>query len=88
MTPQAAAQPPSTTPGSGRRRGPVKITVNLLARAMDKLEEICGWSGESKTDAINRAIQLYALYYEAVRNGEKLRIVSADGTQQREIHIL
>lgn len=65
----------------------MKITVNLLARVMDKLEEITDWSGESKTDAINRSIQLYSLYNEAVRKGETFRIVSADGTQ-RDLHIL
>ncbi|WP_203780154.1 hypothetical protein [Paractinoplanes rishiriensis] len=65
----------------------MKITVNLLARVMDKLEEITDWTGESKTDAINRAIQLYGLYQDAVRKGETFRLVSADGTQ-RDVHIL
>jgi hypothetical protein len=65
----------------------VKITVNLVARVMDKLEEITDWSGESKTDAINRAIQLYGIYNDAVRKGETFRVVSADGTQ-RDLHIL
>ncbi|GIE93871.1 hypothetical protein Ari01nite_13360 [Paractinoplanes rishiriensis] len=87
LPPQASPEPPAPRPGPGRRRGPVKITVNLLARVMDKLEEITDWTGESKTDAINRAIQLYGLYQDAVRKGETFRLVSADGTQ-RDVHIL
>jgi metal-responsive CopG/Arc/MetJ family transcriptional regulator len=65
----------------------VKITVNLLAKVLTKLEEVCDMTGESRTDAINRSIQLYALYHEAVEKGEQFRIVGRDG-REREFFVL
>ena len=41
--------------------GPLeRITVNLIARASRALQAVAELTGDSKTDSINRAIQIYA----------------------------
>ncbi|MFI7546038.1 hypothetical protein [Actinoplanes sp. NPDC049599] len=84
---EAVTPPPTAPPRSRGRRGPVKLTVNLLARVMDRLEEVCGFTGESRTDAINRSIQLYALYHDTVRDGGTFVVRARDG-REREFHVL
>lgn len=57
-----AEQPPS----AGRGHGPLeKITVNLTPRTVAALELLVEMTGNSKTDSINRAIQIYS-YLESV----------------------
>lgn len=63
-----------------------KVTVNLLPRTVAALEEASEAAGQSKTDTINRAVQLYNWIQRRLDAGESLQIVSQDG-QTREIHI-
>lgn len=84
---EASPAPPDTTTGRRGRRGPIKITVNLLSRTLTALERACGLTEESRTDAINRAIQLYAFFQEAIASGHSVRLVAKDGTE-REVHLL
>jgi hypothetical protein len=88
-TPATDGAPEPPTPGKGRRgrRGPIKITVNLLARTLTALEEVCGITEESRTDAINRAVQFYAFYQKKLKEGHSVRLVGQDGVE-REIHLL
>lgn len=69
------------------RRDSVKVSVNLLARVDDRLEGVCGITGESRTEAINRSIALYALYHDTVAAGGVFTIRTADG-REREFHVL
>lgn len=50
-----------------------RVTVNLAPRAVRALEKSVGLTGDSKTDTINRALQVYA-YLEEVwhRDGQVL----------------
>ena len=52
----------------GRRHGgsgPLeRITVNLIARASRALQAVSERTGDSKTDSINRAIQVYSYLTE------------------------
>jgi hypothetical protein len=51
---------------TGRGHGPLeKITVNLTPRTVAALELLVEVTGNSKTDSINRAIQIYS-YLETV----------------------
>ncbi|MFU8875522.1 hypothetical protein [Micromonospora sp. SL4-19] len=78
-----------TLPESGGRGGrgkPIKLTVNLIARAWAALEDSCRLTGESKTDAVNRALQLYAFFQKSVQSGHVLKLVGPDG-KEREIHL-
>jgi hypothetical protein len=62
--------------GQGKRRyttrsqnAPLeRVTVNLTVRASRALEEAAKLTGDSKTDTINRALQIYA-YLEQVTQG-------------------
>ncbi len=46
--------------GSGSGGSLERVTVNLTPRSSKALEEVVGLTGDSKTDSINRAIQIYA----------------------------
>src|SRR5213593_2900467 len=48
------------TPGLSR------VTVNLTPRSMQALDRVSVAVGESKTDAINRALQVYAFLREVL----------------------
>lgn len=55
--------------------GPLeRITVNLVPRASQALQRVIGITGDSKTDAINRAIQLYEFIEEIEANGGDILI--------------
>lgn len=45
--------------------GPLeRVTVNLVARASRALQKVVDLTGDNKTDAINRAVQVYAYLEE------------------------
>ena len=46
-----------------------RVTVNLVARASRALQLVSDLTGDTKTDSINRAIQVYAYLEEIVSNG-------------------
>jgi hypothetical protein len=73
------------TPKSGGGNGPLeRVTVNLVAKAAQALQAIAELTGDSKTDSINRAIQVYA-YLEAIssRGGAIYVRESADSELER-----
>lgn len=87
--------------GSGRRSGGgggrmsppsggglTRVTVNLNRQAVQALEVISGATGYSKTDTINRALQIYAIVQELMeRSGGTLQVKLGDGEVER-IHIV
>ena len=65
-----------------------RVPVNLTPRSVTALERTSRVTGDSKTDTINRALQVYSLIQEmAERNNGSLRIVHEDGSTER-IHLL
>jgi hypothetical protein len=56
---------------TGRNQhGPLeRVTVNLSARAARALEEAAKLTGDSKTDTINRALQIYAYFEQITQDG-------------------
>ena len=74
--------------GSGGGGGLVRMTVNLTPRAHRDLLKVSQATGLSRTDAMNRAVQVYALIEELLsREGGALTIKRRDGTEER-IYIL
>jgi hypothetical protein len=71
--PSPSAATNTGTPGRGPGSGGSleRVTVNLTPRSSKALEEVVRLTGDSKTDSLNRAIQIYA-YIE--------HILSAGGT--------
>ncbi|MEV6013390.1 hypothetical protein AB0M29_42395 [Streptomyces sp. NPDC051976] len=51
-----------------------RVTVNLSARSSAALETASGLSGDTKTDTINRAIQVYAYLEEMASRGGELYV--------------
>jgi hypothetical protein len=56
----------SSAAGSG---GTERVTVNLSPRAARALETATALTGETKTDAINRALQIYAFLEQVTDQG-------------------
>ena len=67
-------------PGRGHGGSLTKVTVNLIPRAVNALEEVSATTGETKTESINRAVQLYAWVHKMLDDGESVQVVSRDGT--------
>lgn len=67
----------------------IKVTVNLTPRTVDAMEIACARTGDSKTDTINRALQVYQLVLDLLRagDGRSLVIRHPDGETER-VYIL
>jgi len=58
-----------------------KLTVNLVSRSTDAMEVASVLTGDSRTDTVNRALQVYAyLMDQIILGGRLLRLVDPDGT--------
>jgi hypothetical protein len=71
------ADPRGEAENTGRTRGGAvgeRVTVNLSARASRALEQVTALTGDSKTDAISRALSVYAFFEETTANGGSLYI--------------
>ena len=59
-----------TARGRGDGEAPLeRVTVNLTARAARALELAVNLTGDSKTDTVNRALQIYAFLEQASAQG-------------------
>jgi hypothetical protein len=69
----------------GRRGGTSleRVTVNLTRRASDALEQLDRLTGESKTDSINKALQLFA-YLQQVQQNNGAIYVREPGSKELE----
>jgi hypothetical protein len=69
----------------GRRGGSSldRVTVNLTRRASDALEQLDRLTGESKTDSINKALQLFA-YLQQVQQDNGAIYVREAGSRELE----
>jgi hypothetical protein len=56
-----------------------RVTVNLVPRASKALQLAVDITGDSKTDTINRAIQMYAYFEHTVREGGTILVRDQDG---------
>ena len=86
----ADAAPPGSEPPSGSHGGGglTRVTVNLNRQALHALESLSERTGYSKTDAINRALQIYFIVQEIMdRNAGSLTVRHADGQIER-VHII
>jgi hypothetical protein len=93
---QSAVEERTTGGGTGAQRhgpsgerghggsGPLeRVTVNLIARASRALQRVVEITGDSKTDALNRAIQVYAYLEEVEANGGDILVREAKDTEPR-----
>jgi hypothetical protein len=86
-------QEPSRSNDAGTAAGTssslTKITVNLVPRTAVALDSACATTGDSKTDTINRAVQLYQLMTELMADGWAVYLEKeTDGLRMRErVHL-
>ena len=74
----------AATAGGGG--GPLEsVTVNLTHRASLALESAARLTGDSKTDTINRALQIYAFLEEIVVNGGAILVQESKDARPRLI---
>jgi hypothetical protein len=64
-----------------------KITVPLCRKATDELERVHKLTGISKTDLVNRAIQLYGFVHLETGSGNELLLRRPDQTTH-VVHLL
>lgn len=60
-----------------------RVTVNLTPRARTALENTVQRSGDSKTDTINRALQLYNYLDEVMHSGGAVYVQDPNGKPER-----
>jgi len=73
----------------GRGGGPPleKVTVNLTKRSVEALDDLVEATGETKTDAINKALQVYAFIQRQLDAGGALYLREAGGDQAERLQI-
>jgi len=82
MTPTAPAATSATTTTV------TKLTVNLTPRAATALEEAAGINGETKTNAVNRAIQAYAFLTRMMADGWDLVLRDPKEAREQRVQFL
>ena len=65
-----------------------KVTVNLIPKAWDAANETSAWTGLTRTDVINRALQAYAWMERETARGGEILIRSKDGVTERLVQFL
>ncbi|MBW8482998.1 hypothetical protein [Actinomadura parmotrematis] len=87
--PAEEAGAPGGTSRPGRAGGPLeRLTVNLTARSSRALEEAVRMTGDSKTDTVNRAVQLYALIEEIITSGGTVYVREAGGDELQRLRFI
>jgi len=72
----------------GGRGGLERVTVNLTPRSSAALELAVRLTGDTKTDTINRALQIYAFLEQVARNGGSLHVREAEGEELERLKFL
>ena len=75
------SKPEGRKSGGGRFE---RVTVNLAPLSSSALEHASSITGDSKTDTINRALQIYAMLADAVDNGGAVLLRYPDGEVERQ----
>lgn len=82
--PQQNARRSRRSGGHGLER----ITVNLTARSSSALDLAVELTGDTKTDTINRAIQIYAYLEKVIRNGGSVHVREEEGADLERLKIV
>ncbi|MFB9415623.1 hypothetical protein [Dactylosporangium matsuzakiense] len=75
-------QPPVREGGSHER-----VTVNLTKKTSDALTEAVRLSRDSKTDTINKALQVYALLQQVEADGGAIYLRENAGAEQERLRV-
>jgi hypothetical protein len=77
------------TPGRGTGSGgPLeRVTVNFTARSSHALDEVVRLTRDSKTDSLNRAIQIYAYIEQVLQSGGSIYIRESPDSELERLKI-
>jgi hypothetical protein len=81
-------QPNALWTRRGGGRGLERITVNLTSRSSAALELAVAICGDTKTDTINRAIQIYAYLEKVIRDGGSVHVREESGAELERLKIV
>ena len=86
----AAVRSRGRAPHGSNGDGPAseRVTVNLAPRAVTALEELVRSTGDSKTDSINQALQIYAYIRAHLDAGGTFYLRDQDSNELERLHIL
>jgi hypothetical protein len=73
---------------SGQRQLLDRLSVSLIPRTVEELEQLHEKTGMSKTDIVNRAISLYAFVTEQLDSGQDLLIRDRQTKKDQLIQLL
>lgn len=76
------------SPRRGGGRGLERITVNLTPRSSSALEFAADVTGDTKTDAINRAIQIYAWLEQVIEGGGSVHVRPIAGAEVERLRFI
>jgi hypothetical protein len=62
-----------------------RVTVNLTPRAVRAMNNLVSWTGYTKTDTINRALQIYEFVQQIVENGGTLHVRRSEGAEPERL---
>jgi hypothetical protein len=75
----------SASSDSGGSPSPERVTVNLTTRTVRSLDRVVNLTSDTKTDSINRAIQVYAYLEEVMQNGGSVFATRGEGSTPEQI---
>jgi hypothetical protein len=76
------AERPATPAGRGAGGSNLeRVTVNLTPRSVAALDALVQLTGDTKTDAINKALQIYSYLQNVLHNSGALYVRESDGDE-------
>jgi hypothetical protein len=73
--------------GNGSNRPLERITVNLTGRASRALDLATELTGDTKTDTVNRALQIYAYMEQITASGGSIYVKEAAGSELERLKV-
>lgn len=58
-----------------------RVTVNLTPRSVRALNNLVEWTDYTKTDSINRALQIYEFIQQIMENGGTVHVRQSEGAE-------
>ncbi|MBV9025554.1 MAG: hypothetical protein JO362_17580 [Streptomycetaceae bacterium] len=74
-----------TTAQGTQSTSPMRITINFAPKAATALDQAVKLTGDTKSDTINRALQIYVYLEKVVQDGGTLYTRPADGDELERI---
>ena len=65
-----------------------RITINLTPKAVQALDTLTKSTGDTKTDTINRALQLYGFLDGVIREGGKVYVQESESESLERVRFL